>query len=50
MLFQMYYYMKIQAAMVCISCETGFVCVVKDHRYNGLRGICFSCGNNWPES
>lgn len=24
--------------------------IITDNRYNGLRGLCLTCGNNWPES
>ncbi|MDH3278206.1 MAG: hypothetical protein OEL77_08020 [Nitrosopumilus sp.] len=33
----------------CTSCHST-ASIIEDLRYNGLRGICFECGGNWPES
>lgn len=42
--------MKIITHTVCTVCETEIALVIDEPRYNGYRGICFSCKGNWPES
>lgn len=34
----------------CTGCESFNCGVYYDVRYGGMRGVCYSCGANWPES
>lgn len=34
----------------CIECDSPDTYVIFEHKYNGLRGHCRSCGASWPES
>lgn len=42
-------FMQDIANVVCMVCNTKAI-IVKESRYNGLRGMCKTCGGNWPES
>jgi hypothetical protein len=35
--------------IVCFVCNEKAI-IVEESRYNGLRGMCKTCGGNWPES
>ncbi len=41
--------MQTIAHIVCNVCDSEAQ-IVEESRYDGLRGICFKCGGNWPES
>ena len=41
--------MRLVGYVTCTGCNSK-ASIMEDSRYNGLRGICFECGGNWPES
>ncbi|WP_268542996.1 hypothetical protein [Candidatus Nitrosotenuis cloacae] len=34
----------------CMCCGSEHAIIIPDHRYKGLRGFCYCCDGNWPES
>lgn len=41
--------MRTVGYVTCTGCNSK-ASIMEDLRYNGLRGFCFECGGNWPES
>ncbi|MDH3611269.1 MAG: hypothetical protein OEM79_05850 [Nitrosopumilus sp.] len=35
--------------ITCMVCHSKAP-IIEDPRYDGMRGICLTCDNNWPES
>jgi len=36
--------------VICMMCGLKTALIFVEPKYNGLRGKCKTCGNNWPES
>ena len=42
--------MQKDSKVLCFECGVMEAVIVKDPRYNGLRGRCAKCMGDWPES
>jgi len=42
--------MKIRFKVMCQSCRLEKAVIYWNQKYQGYRGFCIVCGNNWPES
>ena len=41
---------KYEEKSVCIYCESENIIIYWEPKYNGFRGTCNDCKNNWAES
>lgn len=42
--------MENHSNVLCIECGILEAIIVLEPKYNGLRGKCFKCNGDWPES